>query len=95
MIGDRIRHARLAAGLTLDALGEKVGVTHTAIQKYEKGILTPPSSQLLKLARACGTRVEYFFRTHEVELLEPEFRRLATFGKTAQEALKIKANSRA
>ena len=91
MIGDRIRQARLAAGLTLDALGEKVGVTHTAIQKYEKGTLTPPSSQLLKLARACGTRVEYFFRTREVELLEPEFRRLATFGKTAQEALKIKA----
>ena len=37
MIGDRIRQARLAAGLTLDALGQKVGVTHTAIQKYEKG----------------------------------------------------------
>lgn len=91
MIGNRIRQARLAAGLTLDALGEKVGVTHTAIQKYEKGILTPSSSQLLKLARACETRVEYFFRTRKVELINPEFRRLATFGKTAQEALKIKA----
>ena len=91
MMGNRIRQARLASGLTLVALGEKAGVTHTAIQKYEKGILTPPSSQLLKLARACGIRVEYFFRTDEVELLEPEFRRLATFGKTAQEALKIKA----
>lgn len=90
MIGTRIRQARLAAGLTLDALGEKVGVTHTAIQKYEKGTMTPPSSQLLKLARACGLRVEYFFRTHHVELLEPEFRKLSTFGKTAQEALKIK-----
>lgn len=91
MIGNRIRQARLAAGLTLHALGAQVGLTHTAIQKYEKGILTPPSSQLLKLAQACGRRVEYFFRTHEVELLEPEFRRLTTFGKTAQEALQIKA----
>lgn len=90
MIGHRIRQARLAAGFTLDALGEKVGVTHTAIQKYEKGAMTPPSSQLLKLAKACGVRAEYFFRTHQVELLQPEFRRLATFGKTAQEALKIK-----
>jgi Zn-dependent peptidase ImmA (M78 family)/DNA-binding XRE family transcriptional regulator len=90
MIGTRIRQARLAAGLTLDALGEKIGVTHTAIQKYEKGAMTPPSSQLLKLARACGIRVEYFFRTHEVELLDAEFRKLATFGKMAQEALKIK-----
>lgn len=90
MIGNRIRQARLAAGLTLDALGEEVGVTHTAIQKYEKGTVTPSSSQLLKLARACGIRVEYFFRTHQVELLDPEFRKRATFGATAQEALKIK-----
>ena len=90
MIADRISQARLAAGLTLGALGEKVGVSHTAIQKYEKGLLTPSSSQLLKLARACGIRTEYFFRTHTVELLQPEFRKLATFGKTAQDALKIK-----
>ena len=90
MIADRIRQARLAAGLTLGALGEKVGVSHTAIQKYEKGLLTPSSSQLLKLARACDIRTEYFFRTHSVELLEPEFRKTAAFGKTAQDALKIK-----
>jgi len=90
MIADRIRQARLAAGLTLGALGEKVGVSHTAIQKYEKGLLTPSSSQLLKLARACGIRTEYFFRTHTVELLQPEFRKLSSFGKTAQDALKLK-----
>jgi Zn-dependent peptidase ImmA (M78 family) len=52
--------------------------------------MTPPSSQLFKLARACGIRTEYFFRTHEVELLECEFHKLATFGKAAQEVLKIK-----
>ncbi|MFN3913967.1 MAG: helix-turn-helix domain-containing protein [Aquabacterium sp.] len=39
MIADRIRQARLAAGLTLGALGEQVGVSHTAIQKYEKTLL--------------------------------------------------------
>ncbi|MBK1621768.1 transcriptional regulator [Lamprobacter modestohalophilus] len=90
MIADRIRQARLAAGLTLGSLGEKVGVSHTAIQKYEKGLLTPSSSQLLKLARACGIRTEYFFRTHRVELLQPEFRKRSSFGKKAQEALKLK-----
>jgi transcriptional regulator with XRE-family HTH domain len=90
MIADRIRQARLAAGLTLGGLGEQVGVSHTAIQKFEKGLLTPSSSQLLKLARACGIRTEYFFRNHTVELLQPEFRKLSTFGKTAQDALKIK-----
>lgn len=90
MIGDRIRQARLSAGLTLTALGQAVGVSHTAIQKYEKGRVTPSSSQLLKLAQACGVRTEYFFRTHAVELLQPEFRRLTSFGPMAQEALKLK-----
>ncbi len=90
MIADRIRQARLAAGLTLGALGEKVGVSHTAIQKFEKGLLTPSSLQLLNVARACDVRTEYFFRTHTVQLLQPEFRKTSTFGKTAQDALKIK-----
>ncbi|WP_373182406.1 helix-turn-helix domain-containing protein [Halomonas campaniensis] len=90
MLGHRIRQARLAAGLTLKALGEQVGVTHTTIQKYEKAALTPSSSMLLKLARACGIRTEYFFRTHHVTLEHPEFRKRAIFGKNAQEATKIK-----
>jgi Zn-dependent peptidase ImmA (M78 family)/transcriptional regulator with XRE-family HTH domain len=90
MIGHRIRQARQAAGLTLAALGARIGVTHTAIQKYEKGIITPSSSILLKLAQACGVRTEYFFRLHTVELVNPEFRKLSTFGKTAQEELTIK-----
>ena len=90
MIANRIRQARLAAGLTLAELGKQIGLSHTAIQKFEKGILTPSSTQLFKLARACHIRTEYFFRTHSVVLLDPEFRKRATFGKTAQEALKLK-----
>jgi Zn-dependent peptidase ImmA (M78 family)/transcriptional regulator with XRE-family HTH domain len=90
MIAERIRQARLAAGLTLAELGNQLGVSHTAIQKFEKGLLTPSSTQLLKIARACDIRTEYFFRTHNVTLLNPEFRKHATFGKKAQEALKIK-----
>ena len=90
MISDRIHHARLAARLTLHELGQRVGVSHTAIQKYEKGRITPSSTQLLKLAQACGVRTEYFFRTHRVALNNPEFRKDVTFGKKAQEALKLR-----
>lgn len=90
MIAQRIHQARLAAGLTLAALGGKVGVSHTAIQKYEKGLLTPSSAQLLNLAQACGVRTEYFFRTHAVELVRLRFRKTSTFGRTAQDALTIR-----
>jgi len=90
MIPDRIHQARLAAGLTLGTLGARSGISHDAIKKFEAGVLTPSSSQLLKLACACGVRTEYFFRTHAVELLHVEFRMAATFGKTAQEAMRIR-----
>ena len=52
MIGERLLRARKAAGLSLRALAEQVGVSQTAINKYEKGELTPSSGQLLKLAKA-------------------------------------------
>lgn len=90
MIGTRIRQARLAAGLTLVELGAQVGLSHGAIQKYEKGALVPSSSVLLQIAKACGVRVEYFLRTDEVSLEGAEFRRHANFGKQAQEAIRLK-----
>ncbi|NTW55494.1 MAG: ImmA/IrrE family metallo-endopeptidase [Chlorobiaceae bacterium] len=95
MIGERIYKARKVAGLTLAELGAQIGVSHTAIQKFEKGILTPNSAQLLALAKACGIRTEYFFRTHTVELIKPEFRKRVQFGITAQEKILIRATEQA
>lgn len=93
MISDRIHQARLSANLTLKQLGELVGVSHTAINKYEKGLLTPSSSILYRLARACNVRTEYFFRTHHIELISPEFRKFSAFGKKAEEALLIRVKA--
>lgn len=90
MLGQRIYQARMAAGLTLEALGKCLGVTKTAIQKYEKGKTTPDSAKLLKIARACGVRTEYFFRTQAVELEDVEFRKRSTFGKKRQQAVQIR-----
>lgn len=66
MIGERIQQARKAAGLSLRALAEKVGVTAMAISKYENNQSTPSSTVLLALADALGVRTEYFFRTTSV-----------------------------
>lgn len=90
MMGERIHQARLAAGLTLDALGERLGVTKAAIQKYEKGRATPDSAKLLAIARACGVRTEYFFRNRTVSLADVEFRRNNDFGVKRAEAVQIR-----
>jgi len=68
MIGERIKQARKASGLTLRALAEKVGVSAMAISKYENNQSTPSSGVLLALAKALGVRTEYFFRHVSVEL---------------------------
>lgn len=90
MVGQRIHQARLAAGLTLEALGQQLGVTKAAIQKYEKGTVTPDSAKLLKIAKACGVRTEYFFRSQSIELTHVEFRKTSTFGVKRAEAVQIR-----
>lgn len=75
MIGERIKQARTAAGLSLRELAEKAGVSAMAISKYETGKSTPSSSVLLSLSKALGVPVEYFLRTERVELEEIEYRK--------------------
>lgn len=40
MYPERLKRAREAAGLSLRALAEQVGVSQTAIKKYEDGVDT-------------------------------------------------------
>lgn len=75
MIGQRIAAARKAAGLSLRATAESLGVSQTTIQKFENGQLTPSSQHLIGLAKTLGVRTEYFFRPFEVELKEVEYRK--------------------
>lgn len=62
MFGERLERARKAAGLSLRALGDLVGVSQTAISKYEKELITPDSTMLIKLSDALNVKIEYFFR---------------------------------
>ena len=50
-----IRTKRLAAGLTQEALAQKVGVTSPAVSKWEKGISYPDITLLPILARNLNT----------------------------------------
>ena len=75
MIGQRIAQARKSASLSLRALGELVGVSQTTISKYEKGLSTPNSTILMKLAKALGVKSSFFFRTNSYQLENVEYRK--------------------
>lgn len=83
MIGERIKQARKATGLSLRTLADRAGVSAMAISKYETGKSTPSSGVLLSLAKALGVRTEYFFRPVKVELHEVEYRKHSRLPKKA------------
>ena len=56
-LGHRIRHHRLARGLTLDELGALVGVAGSQLSLIENGKREPKLSLLQEIARATETEV--------------------------------------
>lgn len=77
MIGDRLKLARAASGLSMQALGNCVGVSANMIKKYEHNQSMPTSSVLLKLAQIMNVRIEFFFREARVTLGNIEYRKKA------------------
>lgn len=64
LLGKRIRHFRTEAGLTLDALGSRVGVVGSQLSLIENGRREPRLSLLQAIARELGV--------DSTELLTPE-----------------------
>ena len=56
-IGDLIKKARTAAGLTQPQLAEKIGVTQSSISLWEKGHREPALHQLRAIATALGVPI--------------------------------------
>ncbi len=80
-IGERIKHGRMRAGLSLRALAEKIGITAPALGNYENGITTPDSSRLISIAETLNIPIEYFFRQEPIILLTPlAYRKKSRFG---------------
>ncbi|HIV76925.1 helix-turn-helix transcriptional regulator [Sphingomonas yabuuchiae] len=60
-LGNDLKAAREAAGLTQGALAEAIGVSRKTINTVENGVFQPSTLLALKLARALGRPVESLF----------------------------------
>lgn len=76
-IGNRIKSARMLAGLSLRELSQELEgiVSHNAISKYEKGDMMPDSKVLIALSKALNVKTDYFLRPQTVEISKIEFRK--------------------
>lgn len=71
----RFLKARKIANLSLRELAQRVGVSHTLLNRYEKGEAMPSSSLLIKIANTLNVSVDFFFREEKIDLKEIHFRK--------------------
>ncbi|MBB3996847.1 helix-turn-helix domain-containing protein [Aureimonas pseudogalii] len=60
-MGSVLRDLRRQAGLTMAQVGEKVGMPHQQIQRYESGLNAMSASTLYCLSQALGCDVRRFY----------------------------------
>jgi transcriptional regulator with XRE-family HTH domain len=60
-MGKRIASARYEKKFTQARIAKELGVTHQCIQKYEKGRIEIPSTNLLKIANLLEKPINFFF----------------------------------
>jgi transcriptional regulator with XRE-family HTH domain len=56
-LGELVREARLAAGLSQRALARRAGTSQPAVARYESGAASPSWETLQRLAGACGRQL--------------------------------------
>lgn len=60
-VGHRLRQARRLAGLSQDELGDAIGVSFQAVQKYEQGENRISASRLARAAKVLSLPIAFFF----------------------------------
>lgn len=66
-IGKKIRALRKEAGLVLQDLSNRTGLSKPLLSQIEKEVVSPPISTLLKISKALNVNISYFFRDSEPE----------------------------
>lgn len=59
VVGKRIRQARVLAGLTQEQLAEKIGVSRTAIVRWESAETEPTLEHLISLTKFLNVSADY------------------------------------
>lgn len=99
MIGENIRRARKAKGLSQEELAAELDVVRQTVSKWENGLSVPDADVLVKLSRLLGVTVEKLLgtaprdsREGELSALRDELARLETARLRAAQAGKVRGS---
>lgn len=73
VLGEKIRAARTAAGVSQAELAKRIGVTLRSVQYYEKDSRVPKNAtMIIKIAAALGIETNYFMSTEQLAQAEEQ-----------------------
>lgn len=69
-IGDNLKRIRLLKGLSLKDAGVLLGMSATAIQKYENSIISPNSTKLIEFSKAYNVSISELLYSYSIPAIE-------------------------
>lgn len=66
MFGDRLKQARVAAKMTQQELGEKIGAKGNSVSNWEKGVSRPDLEQVGKICTVLNVSANFLIDTSEI-----------------------------
>ena len=95
MIGENIKRYRILNGISLRKFGELVGLSQTAIAKYENNLLKPDGEKLVKFAEVLGCKVSDLLKDNrDKRVFNLNFRKRKALSYTRLELLKEIINNK-
>ena len=88
IVGKRIRQARVLAGLTQEQLAEKIGISRTAVVRWESAETEPTLEHLISLTELLHVSADYLLGidddVHRLDILMDVVTKLNQVIKTLQ-----------
>ena len=96
MLRERLRQARLAAGLSLQGLADKLErpITRQALSRYETGASQPSPTRIAELATALNVQASSLLTESPVEIQWVAYRKLAKLSNSRRDQLTALATQR-
>jgi len=91
-LGQKIKTLRQRRGLSLRQVGEKANLSEPLLSQIESEVVAPPVATLLKISRALGVNIGYFFQEQEAEkhaVIVPKHERKKVFRRIHEDPSKV------
>ena len=76
-IGEAIRNQRKNQGLTLNELGQRMGISGSLVGQYERGVVNPKYETIIRFADALNVVPRVILGNAFMDVISPEVERLA------------------